>query len=309
MLTKEHSGHAPCHYCGACGRGCDIGAFFNSYDYLLADALKTGKLEIIENAIVSRILTNDEGVAEKVQYFDRLTGKEVQIPAKRVIVAASAVDSTRILLNSASTRHPNGLGNGSDVIGRYLVEQFRFHVQAYAPQSWAPRRPTTTASRAGISTCRVSRTPTRSAAICAAGACSSGAWDASRRRPTRRHARVRQGLQKDGQGPLSVADRAAPLRRGAALCAQPRHDGRNRKDRFGVPLMQISYKLGENEHKMMQRMYDMVEEALHEMKAEPLPYKRGDIDQLGSAIHEHGTCRMGATRSARRSTRTATCTR
>src|SRR5690606_15381647 len=103
------------------GRGCDIGAFFNSYDYLLADALKTGNLEIVENAIVARILTNDEGAASKVQYFDRLTGKEVQVPAKRVIVAASAVDSTRILLNSGSRQHPNGLGNGSDVIGRYLV--------------------------------------------------------------------------------------------------------------------------------------------------------------------------------------------
>src|SRR5690606_23513140 len=53
---------------------------------------------------------------------------------KRVVVAASAVDSTRILLNSKSPQHPNGIGNGSDVIGRYLTEQFRFHVRAFAPE-------------------------------------------------------------------------------------------------------------------------------------------------------------------------------
>src|SRR5690606_35136878 len=63
VLTEPHNGWAKCHFCGACGRGCDIGAFFNSYDYLLADALETGKLEIVENAIVSRILTNPEGRA------------------------------------------------------------------------------------------------------------------------------------------------------------------------------------------------------------------------------------------------------
>ena len=58
--------------------------------------------------------------------------------------------------------------------------------------------------------------------------------------------------------------------------------------------MRIEYKLGENERKMIPRMYDVVEEILHAMKAEPLPYERGALDELGAAIHEHGTCRMGA---------------
>ena len=64
-------------------------------------------------------------------------------------------------------------------------------------------------------------------------------------------------------------------------------------DRFGYPLLRIEYDIGENERKMTSRMYDVIEEILHEMKAEPLPYQRGEIDMLGTAIHEHGTCRMG----------------
>ena len=66
-----------------------------------------------------------------------------------------------------------------------------------------------------------------------------------------------------------------------------------RMDRYGVPVIRIDYKIGQNEHKMAEAMYDLAEEIVHGMKAEPLPYRRGDLDPNGSAIHEHGTCRMG----------------
>ena len=92
---------------------------------MIFPALKTGKLELRSNAVVARILVNDKGLAEGVQYFDRQTGREERVYAKVVVMGASAVDTTRILLNSKSTAHPNGLGNGSDVIGRYLCEQLR----------------------------------------------------------------------------------------------------------------------------------------------------------------------------------------
>src|SRR5882724_7129367 len=113
VLTKEHDGRAPCHYCGSCGRGCDISAFFNSTDYLLDPAAKTGKLQIIDNAIVARVLVDADGKANGVQYFDRYSKQERQIKAKVVIVAASCVDSTRILLNSKSKIYPNGIGNSN----------------------------------------------------------------------------------------------------------------------------------------------------------------------------------------------------
>ena len=77
---------------------------------------------------------DDSGLANGVQYFDRYTKEEHRIYGKRVIVAASCVDSTRILLNSSSARYPNGIGNSSDVIGRYLSEQISFTIRGFAPE-------------------------------------------------------------------------------------------------------------------------------------------------------------------------------
>ena len=73
-------------------------------------ARRPGSSTIRSNAVVARILTGDDGLARGVQYFDRQTGAERQALAKVVVVGASCVDSTRILLNSKSARHPNGLG-------------------------------------------------------------------------------------------------------------------------------------------------------------------------------------------------------
>ena len=111
-----------------------MGAFFNSSDYLIEPALKTGKLNIINNAVAARILVDDEGLANGVQYFDRYTKEEHRIFGKRVVVAASCVDSTRILLNSTSRRIPNGIGNSPTSIGRYLSEQIRFTMRGFAPE-------------------------------------------------------------------------------------------------------------------------------------------------------------------------------
>ena len=79
------------------------------------------------------MLVDDKGKARGVQYFDRKTGAEHQVLGKVVVVGASCVDSTRILLNSKSTAYPNGIGNSSDVIGRYLCEQIRFNHVGWMP--------------------------------------------------------------------------------------------------------------------------------------------------------------------------------
>jgi choline dehydrogenase-like flavoprotein len=68
----------------------------------------------------------------------------------------------------------------------------------------------------------------------------------------------------------------------------------NRRDRYGVPLLKIDYRIGENEQKMAQHMADTMEEIVHAAGGVLVGYKRGDLDKNGSAIHEHSTCRMGA---------------
>ena len=135
VLTRPHNGHPACAtYCGACGKGCDVGAFFNSSDYLIEPAFQTGRVKVIDNAVAARVLNDDEGRANGVQYFDRVTKEERRVRARVVIVAASCIDSTRILLNSKSRQHPNGIGNGSDVVGRYLTEQVRLHMYGFVPE-------------------------------------------------------------------------------------------------------------------------------------------------------------------------------
>jgi len=67
----------------------------------------------------------------------------------------------------------------------------------------------------------------------------------------------------------------------------------SRRDRYGVPLMKVDVTFGENERKMRRHMYDTCEEILHTLGAEIVPIDREANDVPGSAIHEHGTCRMG----------------
>ena len=101
--TKPLNGFPACHYCGNCGAGCDTASFFCSADHLLPSALKTGRLEIRSNAVVgARARGRATASPEGVQYFDRKTGTEHQVYGKVVVMGASAVDTTRILLNSKS---------------------------------------------------------------------------------------------------------------------------------------------------------------------------------------------------------------
>src|SRR5262245_50196688 len=93
-MTRPTRGFPACHYCGACGSGCDTASFFNSADHLLPFALQSGRLEIRSNAVAARILVDDKGLAKGVQYFDRQSGAEQQVLGKVVVLGASTVDST-----------------------------------------------------------------------------------------------------------------------------------------------------------------------------------------------------------------------
>ena len=296
-MTRPTRGFPACHYCGKCGLGCDTASFFNSADHLLPFALKTGKLEVRSNAVAARILTDDRGLARGVQYFDRKTGAEREVLARVVVVGASCVDSTRLLLNSKSERFPSGIGNGSDVIGRYLCEQIRINVKGWLPALYD----TATRNDRGI-----------------------GGEHIYLPRFNHRPGRTRDylrgfgmqfwntGSNSDGPAPGAhgLPGHGASLKReikrrhpawfevhpfGEAL---PYAHNRitveeSRTDRYGVPLARIDYSIGDNERKMAEHMNDFVEELVHEAGGELVNYRRGELDKPGSAIHEHGTCRMG----------------
>jgi choline dehydrogenase-like flavoprotein len=296
-MTKPTRGFPACHYCGKCGLGCDTASFFNSADHLLPFALKTGKLEVRSNAVAARILTDDRGLARGVQYFDRKTGAEGEVLARVVVVGASCVDSTRLLLNSKSERFPNGIGNGSDVIGRYLCEQIRINVKCWLPALYD----TPTLNDRGIGgehiyLPRFNHRPERKRDYLrgfgvqfwnsgsspdgpAPGAYGLPGFGASLKREIKRRHPAWFEIHPFGEA-LPYAHNRITV------------DG-SRTDRYGVPLARIDYSIGDNERKMAEHMSDFVEELVHEAGGELVDYRRGELDKAGSAIHEHGTCRMG----------------
>ena len=119
QLTRAHNGRPPCHYCGNCVNGCDIGAMFSPLAVTIPPALKTGHLEIRTDSVVSLVRMNNENRAQGVTYVERYAMKSVDVDAKYVILAASTLENTRLLLLSAR----GGLANSSGTLGQYMMDQ------------------------------------------------------------------------------------------------------------------------------------------------------------------------------------------
>ena len=296
VLTQNHNGFPKCHFCGNCGRGCDTSSFFNAGDYLVTPATKTGKLEVRTNAVVGRILVNKDGRADSVQYFDRQSGQEEQVRAKVVVVGASCIDSTRILLNSKSDRFPNGIGNGSGVIGKYLCEQIRTTTKALLPDLYS--RDTLNDDGIGGEHIYLPRFNHRGPKRDYIRGFGIQFWDSG----------ARPGVDDFGGAlPGFGVDLKRSIRKSYPALVQLHPFGEalpratnyvtvegTGQDRYGIPLLKIVYATGDNEAKMAKEMNDTCEMILRELKAEIVYHKPGVTEPNGSAIHEHGTCRMGA---------------
>jgi choline dehydrogenase-like flavoprotein len=134
ILTRPLNGRAACHYCGQCGRGCATHSNFSSPSVLLPPALATGRLRIITNAMAREVTTDENGLATGVSYIDRTDRRDYAVRSRIVVLAPSACESARILLNSKSARFPNGLANSSGVVGRYLTDSTGLSVSGYIPR-------------------------------------------------------------------------------------------------------------------------------------------------------------------------------
>jgi choline dehydrogenase-like flavoprotein len=134
VLTQAHNGRPPCHYCGQCGRGCITASNFSSSQVMLPAAEQTGRFTLIPNAMAREILLAKDGRAQSVSYVDKTTRSEKKLYAKAFVVAASACESARLLLNSRSSTFPEGLANSSGVLGRYLTDSVGSSAGGFFPQ-------------------------------------------------------------------------------------------------------------------------------------------------------------------------------
>lgn len=133
IATKALPGRLACHYCGQCNRGCQSKSNFSSPDVLIAPALATGRLTLVTNAMAREVTIGADGLANGVSYIDKQTGADEHVRGRIVVLAASAMESARLLLNSKSSRFPQGLANSSGTVGKYLTDTTGASVSGHIP--------------------------------------------------------------------------------------------------------------------------------------------------------------------------------
>ena len=126
-LTHEESPQrGTCQYRNLCIRGCPYGGYFSSVSATLPSAERTGNMTLLANKIVYELIyDNDKGKATGVRVLDAETGAQTDYFAKVIFLCASTLGSAFIMLNSVSSRFPNGFGNDSGELGHNIMDHLK----------------------------------------------------------------------------------------------------------------------------------------------------------------------------------------
>ncbi len=284
-------GRGDCQYRNLCSRGCPYGAYFSTQSATLPAAVKTKRLTLKPDSIVSSI-TYDENTkkATGVKVIDSNTSQMTEYYAKIVFVCASAMSSTWILLNSMSNRFPNGLGNDNDILGRYLMDHhFRLGasgtLEGHDDQYFFGRRAN------GIYVPRYRNIGSDKRDYLRGFGYQGGGSRAGWQRLVAEMgfgAELKDKAMKPGPWSMGLGGFGETL---------PYHDNRlylNKQvlDKWGQPTLTFDAELKENEKKMR---VDMMNDAAEMLTAAGLKNVRAydNVSYLGMAIHEMGTARMG----------------
>lgn len=139
IASQPRPNREACCYCGHCIQGCRTGAMYSSATAELPWALATGRLDLRPESVALRVDTSADGTrAEAVEYVHRPSGRRGRQPAEIVIVASNPIETPRLLLNSASATHPNGLANSSDQLGRHYMCHPGTYNMGVFPQEMRP---------------------------------------------------------------------------------------------------------------------------------------------------------------------------
>ncbi len=311
MLTKKiNNDRGVCFYCGQCSRSCQVYADFSAGSCLIFPAQKSGgQIDLYVNSVVREVTTNEEGKAIGVSYISKDDRKEYKLKGKVVVLAASACSSARILLNSKSKQHPNGLGNSSNIVGKYLHDS-------------------TGSSRAGFIPGLMNRKVYNEDGV--GGMHVYTPWWLDNKNldfPRGYHIEIWGGMGMPNYGfgfnpnefnkffGLTTGGYGESLRKdvkkyyGSVLGFGGRGEAIAREDnyceidpttvdQFGIPVLRFNYKWSNFERNQARHMQSTFEELIHNMGGEVLgdtPSKEEDYGLLapGRIIHEVGTTRMG----------------
>ena len=316
ILTKKlNDDRGQCFFCGQCGRSCKVYADFSSSSVLVQPALKSNNCDVVTNAMVREVLTNADGLATGVSYINKEDMQEYQVNGKVVILAASACESARLMLNSKSHRHPNGLSNSSNVVGKYLHDSTGADMGGVIPSLFGRKR----YNEDGVGSLHVY----------------SPWWLDNKKLDFPRGYHIEyggnlempmygfgwgiedmngvfkvNGTQKEAGGygrslkedyrffygaTVGMAGRGEAVAREDSYCEiDP-----NVVDKYGIPVLKFHTSYTDYEIKQAKHMKETFAEMLHEMGAVPTwghkdgPHNDWGLHAPGNIIHEAGTVRMG----------------
>jgi choline dehydrogenase-like flavoprotein len=303
MLTKSVHGRAACHYCGQCGRGCRTASAYSSSQAQIFPAMKTGKLTVLTGAMARELITDGSGKVTAVSYVDKATRSEKQVRCRAVIVAASACESARLLLNSKSSRHPNGLANGSGVVGRNLTDTVGYGLSGYVPAlSGLPRH-----NADGIGGMHVyvpwwlygdkKKDFPRGYHIEIGGGFGMpqiGSYHGICRREEGYGKALKDKIRNEYGAIVSLAGRGEMIPNQYSYCdIDP-----EKVDQFGIPVLRFHFRWTEHEIKQARHMHDTFQSIIETMGGKVLGLanperETGGISIGGTIIHEAGTVKMG----------------
>ncbi len=287
-LTAPLPGRGQCQARNLCHRGCPYGAYYSSNSGAIPAALATNNLTIRPDSLVNRVIYDEQKQrATGVEIIDTNTRKTEEFYAKIIFLNAATLGTAFILLNSTSSRFPNGLGNGSEQVGRNLMDHHKgisasARVEGFSDSYYYGRRPT------GVYIPRFRNVHTQSPNFLRGYHYGGGAG------------RERSG----GNAPLGVALKESLSEPGSwqigiyafGECL-PYNENQvvldtNKKDPWGRPMMAIDCEFRENERNMVEDIRTTSREML-----EAAGYKNvkvsGAISFPGNANHEMGIARMG----------------
>lgn len=317
ILTKAiNKERGSCFYCAQCGRSCKAYADFSSSSCLVIPALATNNVDLITNAMVREVLIDPKtGLASGVSYVLKDDMQEYQVSGKTVILAASACESARLLLNSKNAQHPNGVANNSNVVGKYLHDSTGSGMGGIIPDLFGRKR----YNEDGVGGMHV-YTPwwgdnkkldfPRGYHIEYGGGMDMPLYGFSWGVENLNNQFDVNGKKKEGGGygkslkedyryfygaSIGMAGRGEALALESNLCEiDP-----NVVDKYGIPVLRFNVKYTEHEIKQAKHMTETFSEILHSMKAVITwgnnngAHNNWGLENPGKIIHEAGTVRMG----------------
>ncbi|HMZ82091.1 MAG TPA: GMC family oxidoreductase [Acidobacteriota bacterium] len=293
ILTRNF-GHRPaCHFAGRCYLGCRTGAKFDAYTGLTQAALQTGKLTLRPDSVVTEVLSNPAGQATGVRLINRKTRNVEVLNAKIVVLAASAIETARILLNSKSPGKRYSLANQSGLIGHYLTESIGVLVEGLLPQlKGTPVGDITSTGEHGLIPrwVNLSRTSQESYSdgflfLVESG---PGGFPTYAAQLPGFGKSLKQAIQDWYPAAIRLYG-IAPVtaRRDNRVIVDPRH-----RDEWGIPTAKVVFSLSEEDGLRWQAMTASAQEFLELAGAEYITVRQKG-PETGGGLHAAGTCRMG----------------